>query len=701
MKKTVNFVLGPLLTLCLAVATAQTAPAPAPNPPKTEGPEITYQLFVFQPGYRFVSTSGYPGRVGEYDSLQQSVGGDLSLTWLDHTGHTSLKSRSSIISRDDYDVDTQFRLGKYFSFAMNNRSFIRHLDNVPFGTNLDEEATIRANFIPDGALFGVKRTKNTVNARLKLPKTPLTLIATGGWQARRGWSQLQFFDMGNQTDPPIPPPDPESCDGSCHSTARYRQVNYTTRNIGGGVEMKVSHVVLTYIHEFRSFNDRLLNPVDYYGTAASVEGESLPPMGPEPGAPPVPDTLQGFYVHNVLSRHDTQVDMLRAHAPITQSLTFNGNLSYGRTRNLFTNHPQNSLNADATLNWNPVELRKLHTMVDFHQQNTLNAFAPAFFTLFGDPSLHRFWTGLRIEYALTPSFDLETYYRRTQITRSNAALWPQFYSVGSVGLVGTPAEAFVPRVVPSTFSNTAGFAVRFHHGDAWILRSGYEWIGTHAPGFLTDPQTSHRFFAGGSYTPRQWISLAEDFSVLRQSDFLTALQQPFSRWNRLYLNTSTVTLRPVNDWSLGLGYGYYQNNLRSDLMYGTDPFYPESLVPFKAISQSYNLSSTYLFKKKLAWNLDFAHVNSNSSLRPNLAVAPICDASPLPEPPSCAVSTAFMREFSRVAVPQVLASSALDYHWQNGFDSGFRYQYGSYRDEVHPELNGHLNTYGVFLGKTW
>ena len=80
--------------------------------------------------------------------------------------------------------------------------------------------------------------------------------------------------------------------------------------------------------------------------------------------------------------------------------------------------------------------------------------------------------------------------------------------------------------------------------------------------------------------------MAEDFSVLRQSDYLTALQQPFSRWNRLYLNTTTVTLRPVNDWSLGLGYGYYQNNLRSDLMYGTDPFYAESLVPFKAINQS-------------------------------------------------------------------------------------------------------------------
>lgn len=697
---TKNLLLGCLIIICLAASlAAQTAPVPTSNPPKTEGPEVSYQLFVFQPSYRFVSTSGYPGRVGEYDSLQQSVGGDLTLTWLDYTGHTSLKSRSTIISRDDYDVDTQFRLGKYFSFSMNNRSFIRHLDNVPFGTNLDEDATIRTSFIPDGALFGVKRANNTVNGRLKVPKTPLTLIATGGWQARRGWSQTQFFDMGNQTNPPILPPDPASCDGSCHSTARYRQVNYTTRNVGGGVEMKVSHVVLTYIHEFRSFNDRLQNPVDYFGTAASIDGESLPPIGPQPGAPPVPDTLQGFYVHNVLPRHDTQTDMLRAHVPIAQSLTFNGSVNYGRTRNLFTNSPQNSFNADATLNWSPVKVKKLHTIADFHQQNTLNEFTPSFFTLFGNPSIHRFWTGVRAEYSLTTMLDVEAHYRRTDVTRSNADLWPQFYSLSSVGLIGSLADAYVPRLVPSTFSNTAGLGVKLHRGETWNLRSGYEWIGTHAPGYLTDPQTSHRVFAGGSFTPNQWVSFTEDFSVLRQSDFQTATQQPFPRSNRLYLNTSYVTLRPVQDLSLGVGYAYYQNNLKTDLMFGTDPFYLDPLVPFKSISQSYSVSSTYLLRKKLAWNVELAHVASSSSLRPNLSNAPICDAGPVPL--RCADSVIFASQFSTVSVPQALASSTLDYRWPGGYDSGLRFQYGNYKDQVHPELNGHLNTYALFFGKTW
>ena len=34
------------------------------------------------PQYRFLDTSGYGGRVGEYDILQQSLGGDLSFDYV-------------------------------------------------------------------------------------------------------------------------------------------------------------------------------------------------------------------------------------------------------------------------------------------------------------------------------------------------------------------------------------------------------------------------------------------------------------------------------------------------------------------------------------------------------------------------------------------------------------------------------------------
>ena len=74
-----------LLIVALIVAAA-TSPVRAQQQPPSAGasqaaesvPEINYHLTVMMPQYRFLDTSGYGGRVGEYDSLQQSLGGDLS-----------------------------------------------------------------------------------------------------------------------------------------------------------------------------------------------------------------------------------------------------------------------------------------------------------------------------------------------------------------------------------------------------------------------------------------------------------------------------------------------------------------------------------------------------------------------------------------------------------------------------------------------
>jgi hypothetical protein len=68
---------------------------------------------------------------------------------------------------------------------------------------------------------------------------------------------------------------------------------------------------------------------------------------------------------------------------------------------------------------------------------------------------------------------------------------------------------------------------------------------------------------------------------------------------------SYLTLTPLREWTLTGAYGHYQNNLKTDVIYGTDPFfYPELLVPFKALSQSYTVASDLLLKKKPAWRVE-------------------------------------------------------------------------------------------------
>jgi len=705
----------------------QTAPSGQSGQPQGV-PELqeSYHFVQFLPSYRFVSTSGFLGRVAEYDSLDQSVGGDMTLTYIDFARRYSWKYRANLISRDDYDMDFKLTAGKIFTLGINSRSLIRHLEDIPFGTNLDDPSiggeTSRTDSIPESALFGVKRTRNTINSRLKLPDTPVTLFVKGGFQSRRGWSQMQYFAMGSS-------PDPQEC-GGCHSVSQFRHSNYTTRDIAGGVELKVAHVSLSYQHAFSSFNDRMQNPSDLYGSALSI-------IPDEPLPPGVPNTPQGNYIHNLLPSHRTFSDTVRMRAPIWKTLVFNGSATYGHTKNNFTGNPMKFFHADATLNWNPI--KRLRAMADFHQQNTINNFIPLltfygqnqFLTItdpntgittpytptyaqFGNPSMHRYWTGVRLDYELSSNFDAETYYRRTDLTRSNWQLWPQIYSPNNAALLGVAVvDPFTARLVPETFSNTAGFSIRFHRGEMWNVRTGYEWIGTHAPGYLTDPGTSHRIFVSGVLSPKSWLSFSDDFSIQRENSFPS-----IQRDNRLYLNTSYIILKPVADWSLAAGYAYYQNNLKTDVLYlsdlGIPAVYLEPLVPFKAISQGVTVSSTYVAKKKLALNLEAGHVSSNSGFRPNVNDPSIPSVCGTTGDISCAVSVPFGSAFSRVAVPEIRLSSVLDYRFKGGFDSGLRFQFGSYTQYqyglVNPDLTlnpqflkqtGILRTYSIFAGRTW
>src|SRR5450755_4676999 len=438
-------------------------------------PEVTYHLTVLLPQYRFVDTSGFGGRVGEYDSLQQSLGGDLSLKFVDVPRHMTIRSTANFLSRDDYEIKSSLIFGKWFDFGISNRSFVRHLDdNSYFAASVISPDIIRTDSIPPDSLLGIRRRMNNAYAKVQLPKIPVKLFVKGGWMARDGNSQMQYFDMGGNgtlTD--------TGCD-NCHSASQYRTYNYTTRNIAGGAEVKLGSLLkLVYQHEFRSFNDRMSNPKDIYGTSD--------PNGDNPPAN-IPFTPAGNYVHSVLPSHQTQADSLQISMAVAHHVTLNGDVSYARTNNLFTqsdprllvsgNHSQNSFNADATLTWNPISA--LRAVVDFHQQNLVNEFVssysladPTVFYAFGNPSLHRHWAGLKLAYRVSKQFDVETYYKRMNITRSNAGLWPQFSS---------PDNTDPLYVVPTSFSNTAGAALHFHTAELWNARAGYEWTGTHDPG---------------------------------------------------------------------------------------------------------------------------------------------------------------------------------------------------------------------------
>jgi hypothetical protein len=551
-------------------------------------------------------------------------------------------------------------------------------------------------------------------ARVKVPKLPVHLFVKGDWQARSGLSQLSYLDE-NTTPAVFVGGVNTTCGAQCHHqsggslNSQFQQVNYTTRDIGGGADVDLGPVRLTWEHKFSRFNDRLIFPTGVFTGPFTPENEGISVVNPPPSGPAPMDIPAGNYFLNIPAPNQYSSDSLRLNWTASPRITFNGNVSYTRLRNTFTNYPQNSFDSDETLNWRPLD--RLRVTADYHQQNLINNFVP-YYSLYGNVSYHEHWEGLRLDYELPKGFDVEARYKRSGITRSNASLWPQVYSINNTDLL---------TVVPSSFSNTTGLALRYHDRGYWSARAGYEWTGTHDPGYLIVPQSNNRTFADIWFTPTQKLAFTNDTSIILQNAF-PAIPLPntpgnFQRRNRFYVDTASATLRFVPGWNLGLGYSYQQNNLTTYMAFQNDPgvgyVVDEPAVPYKQITQAYWGESTYTVKQRLGLNLRLTYNSSRSGMRPDVNPADAAllgnqslISSGMFDPsglfPSALGNLQFAAtQISEVIVPQWIGQSKVYYHFPNKFEGGLIVYYGSYRDQLNPNLNGVLRTFNVYVGRSW
>jgi predicted CXXCH cytochrome family protein len=738
------------------------------NPPGAEEGAAS-SFYSITPGtYRFVDGSGFLGRVGEYDSLQQSAGVDSATAFVSTQNHLTVVSRANVLSGDDYSVASQLTAGERLQIGLAIRSFVQQQDNYPFyafpkldvvppsepppaATNCLPSADCTTQLIPSHTVFGVKRRLGDAYARLKVPKLPVHLFVKGDWQARAGLTQLSYLDENAFV--PIPG-FTQFCGAQCHFqsggslNSQFQGVNYTTRNVGGGADIDLGPVRVTWEHKFSSFNDRVIFPTGIFtgefNTPAAQEPTfgiscaSFPNLPHCPTGIPASPTGTGYAI-DIPSPSQYSSDSVRLNWTASPQLVFNGNVSYTRLRDLFTRYPQNSFDSDMTVNWRP--LVRLGVVADYHQQNLINNFTP-YYNLYGNVSYHNHWEGLQLDYELPKGFDVEGYYKRSGVTRSNAALWndtaenifgAQFYSVDNTDLL---------KVVASSFSNTAGLALRYHRGGQWSARAGYEWTGTHHPGYLIVPQSNNRAFADVWLTPTNWLVFANDVNIIVQNAFpavllpdtpgVTPLPPPasqtfginiaglpptFQRRNRFYTETASATFRPVLGWILGLGYSYQQNNLNTYMAFQNDsgPGYvlDEPNVPYRQITQAYWGESTYTFAQRLGLNLRITYNSSRSGMRPDVNpnhAAQLGNAyliaqgmfDPLGIFPSALANLQFSAtQVSQVIVPQWIGESKVYYHFPYKFEGGIIFYYGSYRDILNPNLNGVLRTFNVYVGRSW
>jgi predicted CXXCH cytochrome family protein len=691
------------------------------DPAEIGGSDSAYSII---PGsYRFVDITGFGGRVGEYDSLEQSAGADLATSYVSPQNHLTVVTRGTVLTGKDYQAASQLTAGEWARINFDMRSFVQQQDHYPFyafpvldvapGTTGAPDST--TDLIPSHVPFGVVRRLGKANAQFKLPKLPVHLFINGDWQARSGTAQLPYLDEN------VTP----SCGEQCHFQSQFQAINYTTRNVGGGADIDLGSVRMTYQHTYSSFNDRqILAPVNYASTVTFAgpfpnEDEGIC-TGPYPPGLQCPiDIPAGNYTIDLPSPNEASTDSLSLNWTASPALTFNGNVSYSRLRDRYTNYPQNAFDTDETLNWRPID--RLRLSIDYHQQNLINNFTP-FYNGFGNVSYHNHREGLRLEYELPRGFDIEAHYQRSGITRSNSFLWPQIYSIDNTDL---------QTVIPSSTSNTAGLALRYHDRGLWSARAGYEWTGTNNPGYLTVPESNNRIFTNFTLTPANWLVFSNDTNIIVQNAF-AAIPLPntpgnFERRNRFYINTASATFRPLPVWNFGLGYSYQQNNLTTYMAFqndsGVNYVFDQPAVPYKQISQSYWGDTSYTVKQRLGLNLRVTYNSARSGYRPDvnpndaalLGNQALITAGTF-DPVMFAAAQSNMAfsstQISEVIVPQWIGQSKAYYLFPHKFEGGLLFYYGSYRDHWNngrliqpglnaPYLNGDLRTFNLFVGRTW
>lgn len=699
-----------------AASDAQTTgPAAEPN---------TYAAISVTPGaYRFVDVTGYAGRVGEYDSLQQSGGADIESAYVSVLNGLSVVSRANILTGDDYHFQSQITRADLFQVDFDLRSFFQHQDTYPFYSDQidalvpDSAAIVSPSFgIAPGAVYGIKRRLGKAYGQVKLPNLPVHLFMKGDWQARAGTSQLAWLDES------APSSDPTQCT-TCHFTSQFQPVNYTTRNIGGGVEVKARSADLIWEHDFSSFNDRLQFPTQFFG-AFNNPSECF--FTDPTGACLLPAVAPGNYYLDIPAPNQSSSDTARVNWAASPRLIFNGDVTYTRARDVFTRNPQNAFAADTMLAWHPLD--RLQLTADYRQQNLINDFTP-YYSLYGNVSYHQHSAGLRLDYELTKQLDVETRYERGGVSRSNSFLWPQAYSVDNTDLL---------YVVPSTSSNTLGLSLRYHPRRYWTARAGYEWTGTHNPGFLIIPESNNRTSADLSLFPIHWLSFTNDISILVQNAFpaIPLPNQPgalptvfpnappvqtgpadFQRRNRFYSETADATLLFGPNWNLELGYSYQQNNLSTYMAFSNDSsaayVLDEPFVPYKQLSQTYwtQLASKFL-GGRAGWNARVNYNSARSGFRPDLNTA---DAASLGnstliqqqafDPLEFQLAMTSLQlgatQVSQVIVPEWNGQTKAYYLLPRGFNTGLIFYYGSYKDYLNPGLNGVLRTFSVYIGRSW
>jgi hypothetical protein len=650
-----------LILLTLGIGShmiAQTPPPAAANLSTTQSSQKSGQTQLqFLAAYNWFNTTGFEGGAAQYTDLHNSFGGTLGFTYFSAPRDLKWALSANFITKNDYRYKTRLSWGNLLTVTASANSLISHPTALPFGTDLTFDLNISQD-LPNNQLFTKQRTWGRVRADLHIPHTPLTVFVRAENQAQRGFIPSRYFDMSSTT----------TCGVACHETERGRSINYTTQTRGAGITLKTAKVMVTYEHDDTDAGSHFPAPYDYFGRVAPSPPDDLLPPG-------VSATPAGYYQHDLMPAHQDHVDMLSAHIAFSPETTLDANITRGRLNDVTAGNSATFTNAHALFHTDITN--KLWGEVEYRQDNTLNDFQQPVYPAYPNADFRRFTGTLRAGYRLTPRWTVEGYYERRRTSRSNSDLFPQIYS---------PDNADVLTLVGLTKTNVLGAKAEYHHS-IWNLKGGYEWLSTTAPGYLTKPGLANRLYFDLNVMPSSHYFLANQASILWQRHF-----NGIQRRNNLFWDNLSFAILPTSTFHVTLAYGYQKEDLRTDLIYGTDPFYEEGLVPYSAVVQSYSATATYDIERRMNLKVRAGHVSASGGWTPSLP-----SQASMPYYPSVYFGSAYYN----VDIPQDYADASLNYTFMKHLRTGFTLGYNSYSNKILPMYSGILRTAAVYIGGTW
>lgn len=278
-------------------------------------------------GTRATSNTNYIGKVGEYTPLNKGLRpvAAIALTGVSNSIFYSLKSYYSGDTKDQSHVAT-VDAGRVVTAKVSFDSMIHRLDHDPL-TNLDVASEARSGVFHTDydptKQYQISRSEFTANTQLKVPALPfLKLYANYRDEHREGEYQARTLSKCS----------------SCHVVAKSRSINNSTKDYNLGSQLSFGKVNLDYSYTKRTFRENEAAPTHTYLTKLHPEKVS-----PVFNSRIQYDSADGPLPFDILPDTDKQTHLIKANAPITNTMTLSGHYLSTSVKNNY-----NGLTSDST-----------------------------------------------------------------------------------------------------------------------------------------------------------------------------------------------------------------------------------------------------------------------------------------------------------------------------------------------------------------